>query len=149
MALLKTFTNNKGMQTTYHRINSLIVYPTYMIITIDSYVSEDYRLLEKEYHSIISRINEIQTMLSSLNDVVPEINEVGEEIVVEDNTEKITALNSELDMLLSNKNDEHSNLSLNSHTISVPFNVDLDNFGFAQVYSIIKNNELFSNSEDC
>lgn len=149
MALLKTLINGKGMQTTYHRINSLIVYPTYMIITIDSYVSEDYRLLEKEYHSIISRINEIQTMLSSLNDVVPEINEVGEEIVIEDNTEKITELNSELDMLLSNKNDEHSNLSLNSHTISVPFNVDLDNFGFAQVYSIIKNNELFSNSEDC
>ena len=149
MALLKTFTNNKGMQTTYHRINSLIVYPTYMIIDISSYLNEDYRLLEKEYHNIIGRINEIQTILSSLNVVVTEINEVGEEIVIEDNTEKITELNSELDILLSNKNDEHNNLSLNSHTISVPFNVDLDNFGFSQVYSIIKQNELFEGAQDC
>lgn len=149
MALLKKFTNTKGIQTTYHRINSLIVYPTYMIIDIDSYANEDYRLLEKEYHNIVGRINEIQTNLSSLSAVVTETNESGEEIVIEDNTERIAELTSELDMLLSNKNDEHCNLALNSHTISVPFNVDLNNFGFSQVYSIIKQNELFKGAEDC
>lgn len=149
MALLKTFTNNKGMQTTYHRINSLTVYPTYMIIDISSYLNEDYRLLEKEYHNIIGRINEIQKILNSLNSVVTEINEEGEEIVIEDNTEKIAELNSELNILLESKNNEHCNLSLNSHVISVPFNVDLDSFGFSQVYSIIKQNELFEGAQDC
>lgn len=149
MALLKNFIDERGMQTTYHRINSLTVYPTYIVISIDSYASEEYRLLEKEFYEVTNKISEIESTLLSINPTVMGQDEEGQEIVVEDNTDTVHELQTELQELLDKRDAEHSNMALSSCTISTPFNVDLDNFGFSQIYSIIKENELFKGAEDC
>lgn len=149
MALLKTLINGKGLQTKYHKINSVIVYPTYVIINIDSYANEEYRKLEKEFYDVIDRIDEIQKKLDSIPEFIMGKDENDDEIIVEDNRDMVSDLRAEMELLTNSKNTDNSHLSVDSHTISVPFNSSIDNWGFAQVYSIIKNNELFSNSEDC
>jgi peptide subunit release factor RF-3 len=149
MALLKTLINDKGIQTKYHKINSVIVYPTYAIINIDSYANEEYRKLEKEFYDVIDRIDEIQKKLDSIPEFIMGKDEKDDEIIVEDNRDMVSDLRAEMELLTNSKNTDNSHLSVDSHTISVPFNSSIDNWGFAQIYSIIKKLELFSNSEDC
>ena len=149
MALLKKFVDNKGMQTTYHRISCLTVYPTYIFINVASYLNEEYRLIEKEYFNSVKRIEEIKKILSELTTSIAEAPVEEQELMIEENSELVSTLSEELDVLLNNTKNENSNLSLNSYDFTIPFDVETDNFGFSDIYSIIKQHELFIDAVDC
>lgn len=135
MALRKTILDAKGLETNYHKIRSISVFPTYMNIEVDDYASEEHRNLEKEYYASVKRCEEIQTIL----------------LDVEKDNEEATALQSELQELKSilKENSAHSYLALNNTIITVPFDVEVSVFGFANVYNILKEQELFNGAENC
>ena len=47
MALLNTITSSKGVTTTYHKVNEVTVHNGDMYCQVNSYVSKDYRDLER------------------------------------------------------------------------------------------------------
>ncbi len=57
MALYKSMTNENGVVTTYHRIGSATLRDNVLSCILDSYVSKDYRELDREVDSHYNRFN--------------------------------------------------------------------------------------------
>lgn len=66
MALLKNITSEEGFVTSYHRINSVTVRGNTLNCHIDSYVSKEYRDLERpaqnDFHSFEITVEEEESM---------------------------------------------------------------------------------------
>lgn len=57
MALLKTITNEKGVTTTYHKVNDVSLYNNTLNCFMESYVSEEYRNAGYSADSLIFTFN--------------------------------------------------------------------------------------------
>ena len=133
MALEKKLTDNKGITTSYHRIENISMVNN-LVVTVKSYTDESYRLKEKENEALIKKQEELQKQLQT------EMNKTGEEY----NKEKVIEL--------TNQNNEIGfpvaiDLSVFTHKFEYPFDKDAA-ISYEAMYNKLKQEPMFEGAID-
>lgn len=131
MALKITFTDVKGITTTYHRISGIQINDE-IVVTLKSYTDETYRNIEKDNEKNIQTMNVLSEQLS-----LESTKENPDDDVICEITNKMTQLES-----------SQEDFSVSEITCKVPFESEND-ISLALIYNALKKTEQFANAEDC
>ena len=150
MALLKQITDEKGVITSYHRIERVVIFASGKAkIRMLSYVDTDKRLLEKaavtnakERAELQAKINDEQSKLFDLDFEKGEksekkINEITETIEkLTSELENIKYISPDIDMHISDAWFDFSGIDVSA------------NLNYKQAYDMLKETECFKDSKD-
>jgi len=133
MALGKEIINEKGVKTTYHRIDSISMVEGIKVI-VKSYTDESYRQQEKERESLIKRQEEVKEQLEE------EMAKTGDEY----DQKKVIALTEE-----SNEIGFPTplDLAIFVHTFEYPLDKDVV-VSYEAMYKKLKKEPIFEGAKD-
>ncbi len=138
MGLVKNIVHNNGINTSYHRISEINKNGLELAITVNSYVSEYYRDLEKEYYDMKKDEPNKMSRIAELSGVI----------------ELSSEEQSELDEI-NNWLEKYNKLSLmefNFHAVTSIIHLELsgnETLSFAEIYERLKSEEgIFKDSDN-
>lgn len=133
MALGKELINEKGVKTTYHRIDSISMVEGIKVI-VKSYTDESYRQQEKERETLIKRQEEVKEQLEE------EMAKTGEEY----SKEKVIALTEESNEIGFPVS---LDLAIFVHTFQYPLDKDAI-VSYEAMYEKLKKEPIFEGATD-
>jgi len=134
MCLIKTITNANGVATTYHRISSITKNGARLLITISSYISEEYRNKEKEYYIKVSEYTQKAQRYTNL---------ISKHDLTEDEKSEIKSLEKWL-----NEYSDTPAVNYAAAAMDIEMTWVNESLSFADIYSELKANGIFAGALD-